>query len=157
MSIFKKNTVETSNDVYEAYKAELSGDVERKSFFSLANIIKLEVVVVALGLFFMNQNHLSLELTSVNVAKNEVLPVSVQIASLDKDLVVTQEEETAPFEKVKIREENQNELVATNVVDKKTYLENEDMKLLIELLQSEVEEKVKSEVKSTNRLIISQK
>lgn len=156
MKIFKKKTDNISNDLYEAYKAELSGNVETKSFFSLSNIIKLEVVVVALGLFMMNQNNLSLELKKENIAKNDVLPVSVQYASLDKDLVVTQEDET-PIAKVKIREENKDELLAINVPDKETYTENTDMKLLIELLQSEVEEKLKSDAIADNRIIISQK
>jgi hypothetical protein len=155
MKIFKKKTVETSNDYYEAYKAEISGKVEKKSFFSLRNILKLELLVVAVGFLILNQNSLSLELKKMYVAENDVLPVSMQYASLESDLVVEQED--THFEKINIREENKNDLLSAKVFDKELYVENVDIKLLIELLRSEMIEKRKSESTSANRIIISQK
>ena len=154
MKIFKKKTVNTSNDVYEAYKAELSRTIEKKSFFSVGNILKLEVLVVAVGFLIFNQNSVSLELKKMYTAGNDVLPVSMQYASLDRDLIVEQEDTS--IEKIQIREENQNDTVTAKVLDKELYVENENLKLLIELLQSEMKEKRETAL-STNRIIISQK
>jgi len=153
MKIFKKKTVQTSNDYYEAYKAELNGKVEKNRFFSLAKVIKLEVLVVALGLFVMNQNGFSLELKKMYVAGNDILPVSMQHDSRDNDLVV--ELEDTSVEKITIREDNQNDMLTKKILDAELYVENSDIKLLIELLQSEMEEKRK--LASNNRIIISQK
>jgi len=153
MKIFKKKTVQTSNDYYEAYKAELNGKIEKKSFFSLSNVLKLEVLVVVVGFFILNQNSLSLELKKMYVAENSVLPVSMQQDSRDNDLVV--ELEDTYVEKITIREDSQNDMLTTKVLNTELYVENSDIKLLIELLQSEMEEKRKSA--SANRIIISQK
>lgn len=150
MKIFKKNTVETSNDYYEAYKAELNGKVEKKSFFSLSNLLKLEVLIVAVGVFILNQNGLSLELKKMYVAENNMLPVSMQ---KDNDLVVSLED--THVEKITIREDTQNEMLTTKVLNEEAFVNNRDIKLLIELLQSEMEEKEESS--ATNRVIISQK
>jgi len=150
MKIFKKNTVETSNDYYEAYKAELNGKVEKKSFFSLSNLLKLEVLIVAVGFFILNQNSLSLELKKMYVAENNILPVSMQ---KDNDLVVSLED--THVEKITIREDTQNEMLTTKVLNEEAFVNNRDIKLLIELLQSEMEEKEESS--ATNRVIISQK
>jgi hypothetical protein len=155
MKIFKKKTVQTSNDYYEAYKAELSGNgkVEKNRFFSLSKVFKLEVLVVALGLFVMNQNGFSIELKKMYVAGNQVLPVSMQNDSLDNNLIV--ELEDTYVEKITIREDTQNDILTERVLDKELYVENDDIKLLIELLQSEMEEKRK--LVSANRIVISQK
>ena len=153
MEIFKKKTVGTSNDYYEAYKAELNGKIEKKSFFSLSNVLKLEVLVIAVGLFILNQNSLSLELKKMYVADNTVLPVSMQQDSRDNDLVV--ELEDTYVEKITIREDSQNDMLTTNVLNEEAFVNNSDIKLLIELLQSEMEEKRKST--SSNRVVISQK
>jgi len=146
MKIFKKKTVQTSNDYYEAYKAELNGEIEKKSFLSLSNVIKLEVLVIAVGLFILNQNSLSLELKKKYVVENNVLPVSIQQNSQDNDLVV---------EKITIREDSQNDMLTTKVLNEEAFVNNSDIKLLIELLQSEMKEKRKST--SSNRIVISQK
>lgn len=155
MKIFKKKTAQTSNDYYEAYKAELSGNskVEKNRFFSLSKVFKLEVFVLALGLFIMNQNDLSLELKKMYVAGNDILPVSMQSTSLDNDLVV--ELEDTYVEAINIREDNENDMLTEKVLDAETYVENEDIKLLIELLQTEMQEKRESD--SANRIVISQK
>ena len=153
MKIFKKKTVQTSNDYYEAYKAELNGKIEKKSFFSLSNVLKLEVLVIAVGLFILNQNSLSLELKKMYVADNTVLPVSMQQDSRDNDLVVSLED--THVEKITIREDSQNEMLTTKVLNEEAFVNNSDIKLLIELLQSEMEEKRKST--SSNRIVISQK
>ena len=153
MKIFKKKTVQTSNDYYEAYKAELNGEIEKKSFLSLNNVIKLEVLVIAVGLFILNPNSLSLELKKMYVAENSVLPVSMQQDSRDNDLVVSLED--THVEKITIREDSQNEMLTTKVLNEEAFVNNRDIKLLIELLQSEMEEKQESS--ATNRIIISQK
>jgi hypothetical protein len=155
MKIFKKKKVQTSNDYYEAYKAELSGNskVEQNRFFSLNKVLKLELLVVALGLFIMNQNNFSLELKKMYVAGNDILPVSMQSASLDRDLIV--EKEDIYLEKIKIREDDQNDILTKKVLDAELYVESSDIKLLIELLKSEMREKRESA--SANRIIISQK
>ncbi len=153
MKIFKKKTAQTSNDYYEAYKAELSANskVEKNRFFSLSKVFKFEVLVLALGLFILNQNGLSLELKKMYVAGNDILPVSMQSASLDNDLVVKLED--TYVETIKIREEN--DMLTEKILDEELYVENDDIKLLIELLQAEMEEKRK--LLSANRVIISQK
>jgi hypothetical protein len=151
MKIFKRKTIETSNDYYEAYKAELSGKVEKNKFFSFSNIFKLEILVVALGLFIMNQNNLSLELKEIYVAGNDILPVSMQYESLDSSLVVGREDRS--LEKLKIREDN--DILTAKILDEELYVENVDIKLLIELLKFEMKEKRESV--SANRIVISQK
>jgi hypothetical protein len=153
MNIFKKNTVETSDDYYEAYKAEMVGENEKKNFFSLSNILKLEVLVVAVGILILNQNSLSLEFKKTYVAGNNVLPVSIQQDSRDNDLIVALED--AYVEKIIIKEDNPTAMLTEKVLDKELYVENSDIKLLIELLQSEMKENKQS--KSSNRIIISQK
>jgi len=155
MKIFKKKTAQTSNDYYEAYKAELSGTVqiEKSNFFSLSKLFKLEVLVVALGLFVLNQNGFSVELKKMYVTGNDILPVSMQHDSRDNDLVV--ELEDTHVEKITIREDNQNDMLTEKILDTELYVENDDIKLLIELLQTEMKEKRDSD--SANRVIISQK
>ena len=148
MKIFKQKKTETSNDYYEAYKAELGGRVEKNKFFSFANILKLEIIVIAFGLFIMNQNDLSLELKKMYVAGNNVLPVSMQTESLDSDLVVQLED--VSLEKITIRED-----ISTNKLEKETYVENADIKLLLQLLEYEMQEKQESVV--ANRIVLSQK
>jgi len=78
-----------------------------------------------------------------------MLPVSEQYASLDKELVVTQEDD-APVN-VAIRED----VVAVDKRDKETLVDNGDLQLLIELLKSEMKES--EQTASDNRIIISQK
>ena len=155
MKIFKKKTAQTSNDYYEAYKEELSGTVqiEKSNFFSLSKLFKLEVLVVALGLFVLNQNGFSVELKKMYVTGNDILPVSMQHDSRDNDLVV--ELEDTHVEKITIREDNQNDMLTEKILDTELYVENDDIKLLIELLQTEMKEKRDSD--SANRVIISQK
>ena len=156
MKIFKKKTAQTSNEYYEAYKAELSGKVETKSFFSLNNILKLEILVVAIGFVMMNQNNLTIELKKMYVAENDVLPVSMQYASLESDLIV--ELEDTPLKEINIREADNNDMIRTNILDiaeEEAYVENGDIKVLIELLKAEMSNKKAST--TANRIIISQK
>ena len=154
MKIFQKKTEQTSNDYYEAYKAGLNGNVkvEKNNFFSLSKFFKLEILVVALGLFVMHQNGFSLELKKMYVASNDILPVSMQSDSQDNDLIVSLED--THVEKIQIREDNQNDRLTKKILDAELYVQNDDIKLLIELLQSEMEEK--RELASANRIIISQ-
>ena len=147
MKIFNNKKEQTSNDYYDAYKAEISSEREEKKFFSLNNFLKLEILAVAAGFFMMNQQTLTSEYQQL-MAGNENLPVSEQYANLDKELVVTQEDEIA--EKVAIRED----VVAVDKTDKEMLVDNSDLKLLIELLKSEMKDS--EQTSSNNRIIISQ-
>jgi len=146
MKIFN-NKEQTSNDYYEAYKAEIGAKREEKKIFSLNNFLKLEILAVAAGFFMMNQQTLTSEYQQL-MAGNDNLPVSEQYANLDKELVVTQEDEIT--EKVAIRED----VVAMEKTDKEMLVDNSDLKLLIELLKSEMKES--EQTSSSNRIIISQ-
>jgi len=150
MKIFKQKTVQTSNDYYEAYKAELSEEVQEKKLFTLSNFIKLEVLVIAVGFFILNQNSLSLELKKEALASNDLLPVSMQeYESVDKELVVTNDESYS--KKIEIRED---EIADVNSLEE-DLVDNSELELLIKLLQSEMEENKKSS--TNNKIIISQK
>jgi len=149
MIIFNNNKEEqTSNDYYEAYKAEIGIGVEENKLFSLNNFLKLEILAVAVGFFMLNYQTISSEFQQI-IAGNDMLPVSEQYANLDKELVVTQEDDVP--EKVAIRED----VVAVDKIDKESLVDNGDLQLLIELLKSEMKENEKSV--SDNRIIISQK
>jgi len=145
--IFNKNIEQTSNDYYEAYKAELVLDEEENKLFSLNNFLKLEILAVAVGFFMMNQQTLTSEYQQF-IAGKEMLPVSEQYANLDKELIVTQEDDVP--EKVAIREDD----VVVGKTDKEALVDNSDLQLLIELLKSEMKEN--EQTSSNNRIIISQ-
>ena len=146
--IFNKNIEQTSNDYYEAYKAELVLEEEENKLFSLNNFLKLEILAVAVGLFMMNQQTLTSQFQEVAAGKN-ILPVSEQYANLDKELVVTQEDDV--LAKVAIREED---VAAVTTSEKEALVDNSDLQLLIELLKSEMKES--EQTSSNNRIIISQ-
>jgi len=148
MTIFNKKKEQTSNDYYEAYKVELGAAVEEKNFFSLNNFLKLEILAVAVGFFMINQQTLTLEYQQL-MAGNDSLPVSQQYADFDSELVVTQEDDVPV--KVAIREDD---VVAVSKSDKEELVDNSDLKLLIELLKSEMKES--EQTASNNRIIISQ-
>jgi len=148
MKIFNNKEEQTSNDYYEAYKAEIGIGVEENKLFSLNNFLKLEILAVAVGFFMLNYQTISSEFQQI-IAGNDILPVSEQYANLDKELVVTQEDDVP--EKVAIRED----VVAVDKIDKDSLVDNGDLQLLIELLKSEMKENEKSV--SDNRIIISQK
>jgi len=148
MIIFNKNIEQTSNDYYEAYKAELVIEEKENKLFSLNNFLKLEILAVAIGFIILNQQTLTSKIEHVAGGK-DMLPVSEQYANLDKELVVTQEDDAS--EKVAIREDE----VAVEKTDKEAFVDNSDLQLLIELLKSEMKESEKAA--SDNRIIISQK
>jgi len=148
MKLFNTKKEQTSNDYYEAYKAEIGAAKEEKKFFSLNNFLKLEILAVAAGFLMMNQQSLTSEYKQL-MAGDDSLPVSEQYANLDKELVVTQEEDDIPVQ-VAIRED----VVMEDSADKDALVDNSDLKLLIELLKSEMKESEKAT--SNNRIIISQ-
>jgi len=147
MNIFNKKIEQTSNDYYEAYKVELGAEAEKNKIFSLNNFLKLEILAVAVGFIMLNQNSLTSEFKKFT-AGNDILPVSMQYASLDKDLVVTQEDTN--LKKIEIREDD---VVVTNTLDEEAFVDNMDIQLLLELLKNKMKEKEES---SSNRIIISQ-
>jgi len=153
MNIFKRNKIKTSNDYYEAYKSEIGRKVEKKGVFTFSNILKVEIAAFAIGLFIMNQNNISLNFKTEYITGNNSLPVSIQSYGNDDNLVVTLEEEKT-FPKLEIREETLDDMINSDLSMDAVYAENEEMKLLIESLKSEI--KQKSVLLSSNRIIISQ-
>lgn len=159
MTIFSRKKEPISNDFYEAYKEEIGikdrREVEREKnrFLTLNNILKLEIVAVAIGFFILNQESLTSEFKKISMASDDSLPVSIQqeYTALDKELVVTEEEDEANFDKIAISEEP----VAKEPSEKEAIVDNEDLKLLIELLKAEM--KANEEAAAANRIIISQK
>ena len=149
MRLFNKNIEQTSNDYYEAYKAELVMEEEENKLFSLNNLLKLEILAVAVGFIMLNQNSLTSEFKKFTSNKDS-LPVSMQYAALDKELVVTQEDDT-DIDTIAIREDD---TAVTNTLDKEAFVDNTDIKLLLELLKSKMKEKEEST--SSDRIIISQ-
>jgi len=147
MKLFNRKTEQTSNDYYEAYKVELGAKAEENKIFSLNNFLKLEILAVAVGFIMLNQNSLTSEFKKFTDG-NDALPVSMQYASLDKDLVVTQEDTN--LKKIEIREDD---TVLANTLDEEAFVNNTDIQLLLELLQSKMKEKQEL---SPNRIIISQ-
>jgi len=158
MTIFNNQKEPISNDFYEAYKEEIGAkkrgiEREKNRFFTLNNFLKLEIVAVAVGFFLLNQESLTSEFKKISMASDDSLPVSIQQNSaLDKELVVTEEEDDATLDKIAISEER---MVEEQRLDKEALAENEDLKLLIELLKVEMKEK--EEASAANRLVISQK
>ena len=156
MKIFNNQKEQISNDYYEAYKAEIGVkergiEAEKSSLFTLNNFLKLEILAVAIGFIVLNQNSLTSKYKKMYTAENNSLPVSMQSASLDEELVVTLEDDETP-EKIAIREEN---VATAESSDKETLVDNRDLKLLIELLKNEMKEN--EETIAANRIIISQK
>ncbi len=151
MSIFNNNKMNTSNDIYEAYKSEIIPTEEKKEIFSFANILKVEIALFVAGLFFMQQNNISIEFKIHEKVVTNSLPVSMQGQEDDSDLVVSFADET-PKNKVasvEIREDDyiealdlelnleQNSALADDV-----YAQNDEMKSLIESLNLEVKQKL---------------
>jgi len=138
MKLFNKQKEKTSNDYYEAYKAELgiNKEVEENRFFSLNNFLKLELVAVAIGFIIINQDSIILELKKIHTAESSNLPISMQYASLDEDLVVT-EESSPNLEKIEIREDN---IIADDVLDDEVFVNNRDIQVLLELLKTEIQD-----------------
>jgi len=148
MKIFNRKTEQSSNDYYEAYKVELATEAEENKLFSLNNFLKLEIIAVAVGFIMMNQNSLTSEFKKFTDG-NDILPVSMQYAGLDKELVITQED-NKNLEKISIREDD---TVLTNTLDQEAFVNNTDIQLLLELLKSKMKDKQES---PSNRIIISQ-
>jgi hypothetical protein len=151
MKLFNNKEEQTSNDYYEAYKAELGIGVEENRLFSLNNFLKLEILAVAVGFIMLNQNSLTSEFKKMYTAENNSLPVSMQSASLDEELVVTLEDDEN-LNKIAIREDT---IVTEETEDKEALVDNGDLKLLIELLKTEIKEN--EQAAAANRIIISQK
>lgn len=149
MSIFKKVTTETSNDYYEAYKAQLETKKEKKEFFSFANILKIEIAVIALGFFLMHQNHISVEFKSEPMAMNESLPMSVQANNSDNDLVVTFEE-NQEVSQLEIHEDNVKEETNVALPSTAVYTKSSEIDSLISSLQAELNDE------TSERVVLSQ-
>ena len=149
MSIFKKVTTETSNDYYEAYKAQLETKKEKKELFSFANILKVEIAAIALGFFLMHQNHISVEFKSAPMAMNDSLPMSVQANNSDKDLVVTFEE-NEKVAQLDIREDDLEKELNVELASNDGYAQSSDIDELINSLKAEVNHE------NSERVVLSQ-
>ncbi len=149
MNIFKNNKTETSDDYYEAYKSEINSLRAEKKVFSFANILKVELAILGLGLFLMHQNNISLELkvapsaTATTVATANALPVSIQREASDENLVVAfaDNEPNSKVVSVEIREDDFQEALDAEFVEDDVYAQNDEMKSLIESLKSEMDSK----------------
>ena len=149
MNIFKNNTTETSDDYYEAYKSEINSLRVEKKVFSFANILKVELAILGLGLFFMHQNNISLELkvapnaAVTTVAMADALPVSIQREASDENLVVAfaDNDQDTKVASVEIREDAFQEALDSEFEEDDVYAQNDEMKSLIESLKSEMDSK----------------
>ncbi len=153
MNIFRRETNDTSNDYYNAYKAEL-GIVEKKEgFFSLSTIIKLETIVITAGLLFMGYNNFfsdfsknfSLEFNKNAFISESILPVSYQFDNEDSELIMQlQESETDTIAPVKIKEEKPNIHNNVQMLAKKLDINFADLSLIVEIIKSEMSPKTTS-------------
>ena len=155
MSFFKKAKTQTSNDYYDAYKAEALGiKSERKGLFSLNNIIKMEFVALTAGLLFMGNNHffenISIKLDKNSFISKSLLPTSSNFDSEDTELMVQLEQHDA--EPIEIKEESSMGILTT--LSQKSGYNSEDLNLIIELIKSQVDTSI--ETVKEDSIIISQ-
>ena len=164
MNIFRKKSNDTSNDYYNAYKAELGRVEEKKGFFSLNTIIKMETAVITAGLIFMGYNNFFTDLSkyfSLEFNKNAFISQSTlssthPLNSMDSELIIQlQESETDTIIPVKIKEEKQN--VYSNdvkILAKKLDMNFDELSLIVEVIKSEMSPKITS--KHEDKIIIGQ-
>jgi len=143
MNIFKKrNLIQTSDDYYNAYKADLEKKEELGSFYSLNNIIKFEFFTLVAGLMFMSYNNFftnfSIEFqndfstSNISLAKSTILNQRDEL--LIEQLKLAEVDTIAP---IKIKEEDVvEEQVA--ILSKKLNINSTDMSLLVEIIKSQL-------------------
>jgi len=163
MNIFRKKSNDTSNDYYNAYKAELGRVEKREGFFSLNTIIKMETAVITAGLIFMGYNNFFSDLSknfTIEFNKNafisqSILPASYQFESRDSELILQlQESEIDTIAPVEIKEENSNIHGNIQMLAKNLDMDSADLSLIVEIIKSEMSSKITS--KQEDKIIIGQ-
>ena len=163
MNIFRKDSNDASNDYYNAYKAELGRVEEKKGFFSLNTIIKMETAVITAGLIFMGYNNFFTDLSknfSLEFNKNafisqSILPSTHQFETMDSELIIQlQESETDTIAPVKIKEEKRNIHSNVQMLAKNLDMDFADLSLIVEIIKSEMSPKITS--KQEDKIIIGQ-
>jgi len=143
MTIFKKRDLpQTSDDYYNAYKADLEQREEKRTVDSLNTIIKFEFFTLVAGLVFMSYNnffnHFSIELQGNFLTSNLMLSQNT-ISNNADDLLVEQLKlaEVDTVMPVKIQEEK---IIETEVaiLSKKLNINPTDMTLLVEIIKSQL-------------------
>ena len=163
MNIFRKKSNDTSNDYYNAYKAELGRVEKREGFFSLNTIINMETAVITAGLIFMGYNNFFSDLSknfTIEFNKNafisqSILPASYQFESRDSELILQlQESEIDTIAPVEIKEENSNIHGNIQMLAKNLDMDSADLSLIVEIIKSEMSSKITS--KQEDKIIIGQ-
>ncbi len=163
MNIFRKKSNDTSNDYYNAYKAELGRVEKKEGFFSLNTIIKLETAVITAGLIFMGYNNFFTDLSknfSLEFNKNafisqSVLSESYQFDNSDSELMLQLEEsETDTLTPVKIKEERLNVQNNVQMLAKNLDMDFADLSLIVEIIKSEMT--TKNSTTQEDKIIIGQ-
>jgi len=163
MNIFRKKSNDTSNDYYNAYKAELGAVEEKKKFLSLSTIIKVETAIITAGLLFMGYNNFfsdfsknfSLEFNKNAFMSKSILPVSYQFDNADSELIIQlKESEADTIVPVKIKEEKQNIPNSVQMLAKKLDMDFYDLSLIVEIIKSEMNPK--NTPKQEDKILIGQ-
>jgi len=159
MNIFRKDT---SNDYYNAYKAELGAVEEKRGFLSLSTIIKVETIIITAGLLFMGYNNFfsdfsknfSFEFNKNAFFSESTLPVSYQLENGDSDLIIQlQESEADTIVPVKIKEEK-NINSDLQMLTKNLDIDFADLSLIIEVIKSNMN--AKTTYKKEDKILIGQ-
>jgi len=162
MGIFRNN-LDTSNDYYNAYKAELGAVEEKKGFLSLSTIIKVETAIITAGLLFMGYNNFftdfsknfSFEFNKNAFFSKSTLPVSYQLENKDSDLIIQLEESEADtILPVNIKEEEKNINNDLQMLTKNLNIDFDDLSLIIEVIKSKMNSK--STYKKEDKILIGQ-
>jgi len=163
MNIFRKNSNDTSNDYYNAYKAELGAVEEKKGFLSLSTIIKVETAIITAGILFMGYNNFfsdfsnkfSLEFNKNAFISQSILPVSYQFDNADSELIIQlQESEADTITPVKIKEEEQNIHNNVKMLAKNLDIDFSELSLIVEIIKSEMNPKITP--KQEDKILIGQ-
>jgi len=159
MTIFKKRDLpQTSDDYYNAYKADLEQREEKRTVDSLNTIIKFEFFTLVAGLVFMSYNnffnHFSIELQGNFLTSNVML--SQNTISNSADALLVEQLKLAEVDTVipvKIQEEKLIE-TEVSILSKKLNINPTDMTLLVEIIKSQLTKS--SESIKEDKIIISQ-
>lgn len=154
----------TSNDYYNAYKAELRVEDKKNSLFSLNTIIKIEATIIMGGLIFMGYNNFfsdfsknfSIELNKDSFISNYIYDNSKKTDDLD---LISQLEEsptdTIEEQPIDIKEEKKDiNLNLKGILVKKLDINSNNLPLIVEIIKSELTSTPISEYE--DRIIIGQ-
>ena len=161
MSIFKKRDLnQTSDDYYNAYKADLEKREESGSFYSLNNIIKFEFFTLVAGLIFMSYNNFftnfSIEFQNNFSTSNIMLSKNTVLNHNDSDSLLVEQLKLAEVDTLTPIEIKQDDTVEQHVaiLSKKLNINSTDMTLLVEIIKSQLTQP--SKAIEEDKIIISQ-